>query len=374
MNKNNILGNLSPKTFLQTHWQKKPLLIRNALPNFTGFLDKKSLIALSSQQEISSRLVQLDKNQWTLSYGPFAKRDFQRLTGKWALLVQGINQFLPEAEALLKLFRFIPHTRLDDLMVSFAPDGGGVGPHFDSYDVFLLQGPGKRVWQISKQKNRELIPDAPLRILKNFKAEQEWVLEPGDMLYLPPNYAHYGVAINDCITYSIGFRAASHQELIQQFLIYLQDHLQIDGIYTDPDLILAKHPAQISKDMVSKVADILKKIHFDKKDIENFLGNYLSEPKSNIFFESPRDPMSKIQFLNQVKKHGVCLDLKSQMLFTKNQYFINGEAYSFASVTRRDLQNLANKRQTKLTHQTIKQLDEQLYAWYLNGFIQLWKK
>jgi len=181
-----------------------------------------------------------------------------------------------------------------------------------------LQGSGKRRWQIAKQGDKTFIPDSPLRILQNFKPEQEWVLEPGDMLYLPPNYAHHGIAIGECMTYSIGFRAPSYHELSQEFLVYLQDHIKVVGMYKDPDLKLAKHPAQISNQMIEKVSEIIKKIQFNKKDVEDFLGSYLSEPKSTVFFDAPESPMTKKRFLQLVPIVGV---LSSVLLL--------GEAFQF---------------------------------------------
>ena len=172
-------------------------------------------------------------------------------------------------------------------MVSYAPKGGGIGPHFDSYDVFLLQGMGSRRWQISAQQDDRFIADAPLRILKNFLPEQEWVLKPGDMLYLPPKYAHNGIAEDDCMTYSIGFRALSHDEVMTQFLVYLQDKVETEGRYSDPGLQLQSHPSKISAAMQAQVHSILKKISWSHDDIENFLGIYLSEPKSCLLYTSP---------------------------------------------------------------------------------------
>lgn len=366
MKKTHILGGLSAAQFLKEYWQKKPLLIRNAFPQFKGLLDKNKLLALACQEDAESRIVSFHHETWDLAHGPFKKRDFSKLPQNWTLLVQGINQFYPEAEALLKNFNFIPHARLDDLMISYATDGSGVGPHFDSYDVFLLQGSGKRLWQISKQKDQTLSPDAPLRILENFKSEQEWLLEPGDMLYLPPNYAHNGVAVGECMTYSIGFRAPHHQELVSEFLIYLQDHLETEGMYADPELTVAKHPAQISDAMIDKVTTILEKIRFGKKEIKHFLGMYLSEPKSNVFFQSSEPLLSRNKFLKLAKQHGIRLDLKSQMLFTSDSFFINGESYAFSSSTKPALKKLADNRELDLWPDEMSDL---IYEWYAEGYL-----
>lgn len=369
--KKTIPGGLSAAHFLREFWQKKPLLIRQAYPGFGKLLSKEKLISLSCNEEIQSRLVRFHRRKWTLSHGPFKQQDFIKLKGSWALLVQDVNHFLPLAQSLLKAFNFIPHARLDDLMVSFAPDGGGVGPHFDSYDVFLLQGAGKRLWQISKQKDQSLLPDAPLRVLRNFKAEQEWLLESGDMLYLPPNYAHHGIAVGECMTYSIGFRAPSHQMLVNEFLFYLQDYFAISGMYKDPDLTLDKHPARIPEAMIDKVSTVLKKIQFRKNDIKHFLGKYLSEPKAQVFFVPPKVLLAKSKFLKLAQQQGIHLDLRSQMLFTDELLFMNGEDYSFKLLMKPLLKKLADEREVSFHGKLDEQTGKLLYEWYQNGYLHL---
>ncbi|NNM69254.1 MAG: cupin domain-containing protein, partial [Gallionella sp.] len=278
-----LLGGLSVEEFLRDYWQKKPLLIRQAIPGFKGLLEPQQLIALACTDDIQSRLVTQYRGKFALHHAPFTPDDFSDFgKAKWTVLVQGVNHHLAKAGELLERFNFIPHTRLDDLMVSYAPKGGGVGPHFDSYDVFLLQGKGRRRWQISTQADRTLIADAPLRILKDFRAEQEWSLEAGDMLYLPPHCAHNGIAEDDCMTYSIGFRTPSYQELAEQFLVYLQDRINVAGMYADPGLATQRHPSEISPAMLDQVAQAIKQIRWDREDIANFLGCYLSEPKPHI--------------------------------------------------------------------------------------------
>jgi 50S ribosomal protein L16 3-hydroxylase len=372
----NILGNLSPQAFLREYWQKKPLLIRNAIPDFNNFLTKKDIIDLSSNEKAQSRLISFEKNEWCLTHGPFKKREISKINTCATVLLQNINHFFFEGRNLLKLFHFIPHARLDDLMVSYAPNGIGVGPHFDSYDVFLLQGYGRRKWEISKQRDRQLVEDAPLRILKNFKSQQEWILEPGDMLYLPPKYAHNGIAIGESITYSIGFRAPSYQELIQEFLIHLQDHLKIDGLYADPDLATTKHSASISPFMLKKISAILNNIQFNKKDVELFLGKFLTEPKPHIFFSLPQRPLNKEKFILQAKSQGVRLALQSQLLFTNKMLFMNGEVYSFTPVINDPIIILANEYQLSPFKKISEKNADLLYDWYLAGFIEItsWKK
>ncbi len=365
-----ILGGLSTRQFLREYWQKKPLLIRNALPDFSGLLTKTELIHLAGLDEAQSRLVHHYRGKWMLTHGPFKPRDVAKLAGNWALLVENVNHFLSSAEALLKKFNFIPHARLDDLMISLAPNASGVGPHVDSYDVFLLQGTGKRLWQIAEQFDKTLLPNTPLKILKNFQAEQEWLLEPGDMLYLPPHYAHNGIAVGECMTYSIGFRAPHYEELLHEFLLYLQDHLSMDGMYTDPELTPSQNPAQIPPAMIKKVATQLNTLRFNNHHITHFLGQYLSEPKAHIFFEPPESPLTKAKFLSQARRYGIRLDLKSQLLFTSKMLFMNGETYPFATGIPALLQQLANQRE--VVFNTIdKATGDLLYQWYCNGYLAI---
>ncbi|MEQ1526337.1 MAG: cupin domain-containing protein [Gallionella sp.] len=364
-----MLGGLTINEFLRDYWQKKPLLIRQAFPKFQGLLNAQKLVELACEEEAQARLITQSSGKFSLHHAPFAKKDFNKL-GKtnWTVLVQGVNHHLPEATELLKHFSFIPHARLDDLMVSYAPKGGGVGPHFDPYDVFLLQGSGHRRWQISTQEDRTLIPNAPLRILRDFKPEQEWVLEAGDMLYLPPQCAHNGVAEDDCMTYSIGFRSPSHQELAEQFLVHLQDRITVDGMYADPDLKAQPHPSEISSAMLNQVAQAIQQVRWNKQDIANFLGCYLSEPKPHIFFDAPEPELSESKFKQAVSKRGVQLSLASQMLCHDGWIFINGEAHQPNPDDYLTLRSLADRRALSgMTHS--KELIPLLYEWYLDGYI-----
>lgn len=366
-----LLGDRTPRNFLRDYWQKKPLLVRGALPDFKGLLARNDLIDLACRDDSQSRLVIQQKGEWQVEHGPFVARDFSRLSKKaWTLLVQDVNHFLPAARDLLRRFNFIPYARLDDLMVSYAPKGGGVGPHFDSYDVFLLQGMGRRLWQISSQHDCSLIADAPLRILRDFRPEQEWVLEPGDMLYLPPGYAHNGVAEDDCMTYSIGFRAPSYQELATQFLVYLQDHIEIDGMYRDPDIALQPHPAHISLAMLRQTGNALGKIKWNSADIERFIGTYLTEPKPHVFFAQPSPPLTQKRFAQQVKKNGLQLDLKSRMLYRGKSIFLNGDAYPVNSAACRLLEKFSNQQALAAGEIIAAEAMALLHQWYLYGYIE----
>lgn len=381
-----LLGGISPEHFLREYWQKKPLLIRQAIPQFTGILEPNDLAGLACEADVHSRIVSFKKDAWHLKEGPFTANTFAKLPNtNWTLLVQSVNHYLPEASELLDQFNFIPKARLDDLMVSYAPAGGSVGPHFDRYDVFLLQGTGKRLWQISAQTDVSLVENAPLSILKHFQAEKEWLLEAGDMLYLPPKFAHWGIAQasddEGCMTYSIGFRAPKKQELATEFLGFLQDQfnqdtLKMHGIYEDADLVLQSNSAAINQQMIDKVSEYLHAIQWDNSLVTKFLGSYLTEPKMDILFEANAG-ISLKQFSKRVLKKGIRLDLKSQLLFDQNQFFINGEAILLSENIVLLMQHFADKRQ--LSHQTIQEISQEtldpflaiLYSWYLLGYCQL---
>lgn len=375
-----LLNNLTPSEFLRDYWQKKPLLIKGAITDFAGLLTPDELAGLACEEDVQARLIMLKKDKWSIKHGPFDEDDFAKLPAKnWTLLVQSVNHHLPEAAELLSKFNFIPHARLDDLMVSYAPDGGGVGPHFDSYDVFLLQGSGKRLWKVSSQQDLRIVEGAPLRILQQFETEQEWLLEAGDMLYLPPHIAHWGTAVgDDCMTYSIGFRAPKHDELAYEFLGFMQDKRAQETpsaeIYADADLKLQSHPAEISAMMIEKVETILKKITWDKRDIAQFLGQYLSEPKQDVFFE-PNKPINLTTFGRHIADKGLVLDLKSQLLFVTNEtqtlFFMNGEATVMIEEDCDLLKAFADNRfispQANMNAATLKLL----HAWYLAGFVNV---
>jgi 50S ribosomal protein L16 3-hydroxylase len=366
-----LLGGLSVNRFLRDYWQKKPLLIRQALPGFSDLLNPQQLLAMACDPDAQARAVVHRRDKWELYHAPFEAADFSGMEKlKWTVLVQGVNHYLPQAATLLGLFDFIPHARLDDLMASYAPKGGGVGPHFDSYDVFLLQGMGHRRWQISEQTDRALIEGAPLRILKNFKVEQEWVLGAGDMLYLPPHCAHNGIAEDDCITYSIGFRTPAYQELAEQFLVHLQDRIHVEGMYADPDLKAQSHPSEIGADMLRQVSAAIHQIKWSEHDIAGFLGCYLSEPKPHIFFDAPAKRLNRERFMRTVEERGVVLGLKTQMLCHGSTIFINGSAHPVKPRAYRELRELADNRSlapnTRLSPESL----DLLYQWYADGYIE----
>ncbi|PUA19043.1 cupin domain-containing protein [Glaciimonas sp. PCH181] len=367
-----LLGGLSPAQFLRDYWHKKPLLIRQAIPGFKPLLSADALFKMAARDDVESRLITHFKQEWKVENGPIAtvpaisKKD-------WTLLVQGVNLHDDMADALLRQFSFIPDTRLDDLMVSYATDTGGVGPHFDSYDVFLLQAHGQRRWKIGAGQDLTLVQGSALKILKNFTPEQEFVLEPGDMLYLPPQYAHDGTAIGECMTYSIGFRAPAFQELGEAFLQFMADSIDLPGRYADADLAPTKHPAEIGRNMLSQISDALNKVRFTDDDVAIFVGEYLSDPKATVFFESPPRPLTLSRFTAAIAKRGVSLSRKTQMLYRGKHLFINGESFAAGREDKASLCVLADNR--KLDGQAAsvvsKDVLEALYTWYEDGWINL---
>jgi len=372
MKKLTLLGDITPAQFLRDYWHKKPLLIRQAIPGFKPLLPLATLAELAKLNHVESRLITQVDGDWTMQHGPI--ETLPPATQKaWTMLVQGANLYDKKADALLREFRFIPDARLDDLMISYATDGGGVGPHFDSYDVFLLQAHGKRRWRIGAQKDLTLVEDKPLKILKHFTPQEEFVLEPGDMLYLPPHYAHDGVAEGECMTYSIGFRSPSYQELGEAFLQFMCDSIDLPGRYADPALDVAKHPAEIPKHMLATITEEMNKVRFTEEDITVFVGEHLSEPKHNVFFTGPAKPLTMGRFAEAIAKRGVALSLKSQMLYRGKHVFINGESFAVGRADKVLLDALANERTLPgaLAATASDDVLEALYTWYQDGWVEL---
>jgi 50S ribosomal protein L16 3-hydroxylase len=372
MKKLPLLGNITPAQFLRDYWHKQPLLIRQAIPGFKPLLSLDALKTLATHNYVESRLVTAGASGWDMQHGPLAELP-PATQREWTMLVQGVNLHNDKADELLRQFRFVPDARLDDLMVSYATDGGGVGPHFDSYDVFLLQAQGKRRWRISAQKDLSLVEGLPLKILSNFQAEQEFVLEPGDMLYLPPHYAHDGVAEGECQTYSIGFRSPSYQELGEAFLQFMADSIDLPGRYADPDLETSSKPAEIPRHMLATIADELNKVRFTEDDVTIFLGEYLSEPKHNVFFTGPAKPLTVGKFQQRALDKGVALSRKTLMLYRGKNVFINGESFGVGRADKATLEALANQRALDGTQVAAASEDvlEALYTWYQDGWLEL---
>lgn len=373
-----LLDGLSPQRFMQQYWQKKPLLIRQAIPGFQAPVSRSALFELAARDDVESRLVvqsletkpaaptrtqvsaksgELGKTPseaWQLSHGPFARRTLPALTRRqWTLLVQGVDTLHPAVHEVLQQFRFVPDARLDDVMISYATDGGGVGPHFDSYDVFLLQAHGQRRWRIGRQKEFSLCEGVPLKILANFEAEEEFVLEPGDMLYLPPRYAHDGVAVGECMTYSIGFKAPDSRHLGLELTQLALDDMQNDladamamalgdastretkTLYRDARQPAVSEPAAIPLALQQFAAEAVQKALAQVRHLPRLLGESLTEPKAKTWFEPSPTP---------IVLGRVALDRATRMMYDAHHVFVNGESYRATGRDARLMRKLANDR------------------------------
>ena len=368
-----LLGGLSPEQFMRRHWQKKPLLIRQAIPGMKPLIERSPLLAMVESEEVESRLIVRQGAQWTLKKGPMDRKRLPSLkTPDWTVLVQGVDLHHDAVHSLLQQFRFVPDARLDDLMISFATEGGGVGPHFDSYDVFLLQAHGQRKWRIGKPPRYELQEGVPLKILKDFKPEAEFVLNPGDMLYLPPGYAHDGVAVGECMTYSVGFRVPRSAELASELLMGLSEEMaeaqgsDSDGLYQDPHQAAAIQDASVPKALQEFAARSVAKALKEPQILNCLLGESLTEPKPNVWFDAPDgDELPDFEWPTQVR-----LDRRTKMLFDAKHIFINGESFRAAGKDAQLLRKLANQKQLSkgLAAQLSDDAAELMRAWWEEGW------
>jgi 50S ribosomal protein L16 3-hydroxylase len=337
-----LLGGMSPERFMKEHWQKKPLLVKGAIPAFNlakaagaplaSPLSFEELKQLASQKDVESRLVK--SSPWSLEHGPFSSKNIPQLQERaWTLLVQGVNGHHPLAQRVMSWFRFIPEARLDDLMISIAGPEGGVGPHMDSYDVFLIQMAGRRRWKISAQKDKTLVKDLPLKILKNFKATNDWVLEPGDMLYLPPNMAHDGIALDGgCQTWSVGFRVPNYRELVNEILWRTTEALEnnpaLNKLYSDPHQKATLDPALVPEELVKVIRKQLNSLQWSKSDVSCTLASILSEPKPQTLFHPPEELLDLESFKKALRQHHLELSPRSKSLYDKDFFYLNGESMS----------------------------------------------
>jgi 50S ribosomal protein L16 3-hydroxylase len=364
-----LLGGISPAEFMKTYWQRKPLLVRQAIPEFKALLSRPELFDLAEQNEVESRLVvgsNGGKRDWQMQRGPFKRRAIPKLTERdWTLLVQGVDLHDDRVAALMQQFRFIPDARLDDVMISYATEGGGVGPHFDSYDVFLLQAHGQRRWRIGRQKDLSLVPEMPLKILANFKPEHDWVLNPGDMLYLPPRYAHDGIAQGECMTYSVGFRVPQTGDLARELLVRLSEGAEDAAgcdLYQDASQPAVSKPAAMPEGLVDFAKSALQKSLKDPKALQRALGEYLTEPKANVWFEMGDMPDQLV---------AVRLDRRSKMMYDDHHIFLNGESWRAAGQDASLMRRLADCRE--LTEVELKKASSEalslLMEWCDDGWL-----
>lgn len=301
-----LLGNLSIDEFLRDYWQQKPVLIRNAWPNFEPLLSAQELAGLSLEDDIESRLI-LEQGQdgpWEIRKGPFSETDYRSLPkSHWTLLIQAIDHWVPEAAELLEHFRFIPSWRIDDLMISYAVDGGSVGPHYDQYDVFLLQAEGQREWRIGQHcdSNSPIIGNTRLRILSEFEETERWVLNPGDMLYLPPQLAHYGIAQGECMTYSIGFRAPSVSQLLETSLDVVLPTLTENQRYCDAGIQPALSASRIDQQATERLANLLTSELQKPEVLAKILGQLMTEPKYSELLPEAENEITWDEWLDTVE-------------------------------------------------------------------------
>jgi 50S ribosomal protein L16 3-hydroxylase len=365
-------GGLAAQGFLARYWQRRALLIRGAFPGFEGPFSRAQLFALACRDDVESRLVVRDGRRCVLEQGPFRASRLRALPARdWTLLVQGTNLVDRRADELLRRFAFLPYARLDDVMVSYAAPGGGVGPHFDSYDVFLLQGFGRRRWRYGAQRDLTLRSGLPVKILRRFTPAHDAVLGPGDMLYLPPRYAHDGVALDPCTTYSVGFRAPAHQEVAEAFLDWLRDSVSVPGRYEDPGLRATSRPARIDAATVRRLAEPLARIRWHSEDIARFVGRFLSEPKPHVTFEPPA-PATLRAFAARARRTGVRLDLRTQLLYDARGLYLNGAEVAASRVARAALQRLADARalDAAALRRAPAELLAVLHDWYAHGYLE----
>jgi 50S ribosomal protein L16 3-hydroxylase len=335
-----LLGGLSPSQFMRRHWQKKPLLVRQAVPGVGPPLARAELFALAASDAVESRLVAQRGGSWTLRHGPLPRRALPPLAQRgWSLLVQGLDLHVQAAHELLSRFRFVPDARLDDLMLSYASDGGGVGPHLDSYDVFLIQVHGRRRWRIGRARDRSVVAGLPLKILRHFEPEHDWLLEPGDMLYLPPLWAHDGVAVGECMTASVGFRAPGPAELARELLARLAQDIEPaarERVYGDAGQPATSAPGAIPPQLQAFAAQALQAALRDPLALQRALGEWLTEPKARVWFDPPARPAAL--------HAGLALDRRTRMMYDDRFVFINGEAFRAGGLDARLLQRLCDQR------------------------------
>lgn len=338
-----ILGGRTPEAFLRDYWQKKPLLVRNAFPGIDALLEADELAGLALEEEVESRIIiERSPVDWELRHGPFTEKTFRNLPQThWTLLLQALDHYVPPVADLLEHFDFIPHWRIDDILASFAPFGGSVGPHHADNDLFLIQTQGQMRWQLGARcdDSTPLLPDLPIRVLKDFQPEQEWVLNPGDLLYLPPGLARLGVAQNDSLTLSVEFRAPGEQDILMEFVHTLFNDSRLDRRYEDPDLAVQANPAWIAPDAVERVAEILRRAVSDPQKIGRWMASYLSQTRYDQEPEPPEEDYSEAEVQDLLAGNQALRKAESsRLLYTGDvlrpeHLFINGQEVEIPPLT-----------------------------------------
>src|SRR5688500_20328313 len=308
-----LLGGLTPREFLRRYWQKRPLFVREALPHFPGIVDQRRLVLLAARDDVESRIVERRGRHRETAHGPVRR---VLLKANSTILVNGVNHHVPAADELLQRFAFVPQARLDDVMVSYATPGGGVGPHIDRYDVFLLQGPGRRLWRVENKR---------------------YPANPGALLYLPPAVRHDGVALDRCFTYSLGFRAPRGTELGAAFLDWLHERGLPEADYRDAGMEPAARPGQLPRQIISFADELLARIRWSRSDVERFVGEYLSEPKAHVVFGPAHGRPT-------CAGSTVRLDGQGRLLYLGRRFLINGVSFELTGTNAAGLRELAHHR------------------------------
>ena len=341
-----LLGGLTARDFLRRYWQKRPLFVRDALPQFQGVVDARTLLRLAARDDVESRMVERRGNRRETAHGPFSVARSTSLKPSSTILVNGVNHHVAAADALLQRFAFVPQARLDDVMVSYATPGGGVGPHTDRYDVFLLQGAGRRRWRVGSKR---------------------YLAHPGDLLYLPPGVRHDGVALDRCFTYSIGFRAPRGTELGAAFLDWLHERGLPDADYRDAGMKPAVRPGELPKEMISFADALLARIRWSRGEVERFVGEYLSEPKPHVVFRPGRARRSCASSI-------VRLNARARLLYRGRRFFLNGESFELSAQRTAAMRVLADKRVADGARLARAGLGSLISRWQRLGYAHLEKK
>ena len=345
-------GDLTLERFLSEFWQQKPILIRGAFEEFKPVISPDELAGLALEEDVESRLIRYNpsNNDYQLERGPIPEERFGELPEEnWTLLVQAVDHYVPEATDLLNLFSFVPRWRIDDLMISYATPGGGVGPHYDNYDVFLIQASGTRRWELGgyEDSNSARLPDAPVMVLSEFESEIEFDLAVGDMLYLPPRLAHNGIATSeDCITYSVGFRAPSESEFLRSISDHIGEQLSAEKRFTDPERTITKAPGQVDESDAAKIKARLVELISNEQTFNQWLGELLSEPKYPDMIQAlPEDEFD--DWFQEALEVGVEVAPNTRLIYLESdsdRLFCNGEAIAVESKEWPIAKSLADKR------------------------------
>lgn len=346
-----VLGGITAEQFLAEYWQKKPLLVRNALPEIANILEPNDVMELALEEHVTTRLIKQkdkDPNQWSVKSSPLIKGDFQKMPKLWTLLVQAVDHYSFDLAELWKKFPFIPQWRRDDVMVSYAPKGGSVGKHFDFYDVFLVQGYGHRRWQLGQMcdANTEFVSGQPLKLLPEMQVDFDEVLAPGDLLYVPPGLSHYGVAEDDCLTFSFGFRMPNMADMMDR----VSDKFASNGFLKNPMLdIQRQHSSdigQISKAELDYLkAELLQRLQ-NSAELDDAIMSLMSEPKypDNI----PEPDEIEADDLREILDTGyeILLEPASRLLYTEQDaellFWANGEQVCISEEFTAQLKQIAD--------------------------------